>query len=92
MGGGNYQPLHILKWLICHTKICDDVTTTNEDIRKLFVEQNPNYEPYRLSPTIGRLLNIAHYGNLQKKKINGKRAYNIQVFDDAIFDIIIRGG
>ena len=92
MGGGNYQPLHILKWLICHTQICDDVTTTNEDIRNAFVEQNPNYEQYRLSSSIGRLLNMAHYGKLQKRRINGKRGYNIQLFDDAIMDITIRGG
>lgn len=92
LGGGNYQPLHILKWIICHTQICNDATTTNEDIRNAFVNQNPNYEQYRLSSTIGKLLNMAHYGKLQKKVINGKRVYNIQVFDDAIMDITIRGG
>ena len=92
LGGGNYQPLHILKWIICHTQICNDATTTNEDIRNAFVNQNPNYEQYRLSSTIGKLLNMAHYGKLQKKVINGKRVYNIQVFDDAIMDIKLRVG
>lgn len=91
-GGGNYQPLHILKWLMCHTKICDDLTTTNEDIRNAFVKQNPNYRAYRLSSTIVHLLNIIYFDKLQKRVINGKRVYNLQVFDDAIMDIIKRGG
>lgn len=86
---GNYQPMHILKWIICHTAICDDITTTNEDIRKAFVKQNPHYEQYRLSSSIGKLLKMAYFGKLQKRVINGKRVYNIQVFDDAIMDITI---
>lgn len=91
-GGGNYQPLHILKWLMCHTKLCDDLTTTNEDIRKAFVKQNPNYKQFRLNATIGRLLNMIYYNKLQKRVINGKCIYNIQVFDNAIMDITIWGG
>lgn len=77
---------------MCHTKICDDLTTTNEDIRNAFVKQNPNYGAYRLSSTIGHLLNIIYFDKLQKRVINGKRVYNLQVFDDAIMDIIKRGG
>jgi len=90
--GGNYNPMHILKWLMCHTAICDDATTTNEDIRNAFVEQNPNYEQYRLTHTIGKYLNMIYWDKLQKRRINNRVGYNVQVFDDALMDIIIKRG
>lgn len=89
----NYNPMTILKWLICHTQLCDEVTTSTKDIRQIFVEQNPYYAQFNLTRKIGTLLNMVYYGNLQKARKNRVTVYNVQVFEDAIMDITItRGG
>ena len=90
----NYNPMTILKWLICHTQLCDEVTTSTKDIRQIFVEQNPYYAQFKLTRKIGQLLNMVYYGNLQKTRKHNGTLYNVQVFEDAIMDIeiTIKGG
>ena len=86
----NYCPMEILKWLICHTQLCEEATTSTKDIRQIFVEQNPYYKQFDLSRKIGQLLNIIYYGNLQKTRKHNGILYNVQVFEDAIMDITIK--
>ena len=81
--------LHTLFWLYCHTSLCNNEWTSNQDIRTKFVETNPKYDQFKLSGNIGHLLGIIYYGQLKKQYKAGGVRYNVRLHDQPAREIKI---